>query len=106
VSLEGAPRTLHVEESLQSIDFGDFEPSTIPHGTEELVKCEFFRVEEWQLKAARASEGCAVFCVAAGRVECCGRRFSRGEFFLLPATLGQCEISPGDAVVLRTSFPG
>jgi hypothetical protein len=49
----------------------------------------------------------AIFCVAFGSVECCGRQFSRGEFFLLPAALSRSPIAPvgGEATVLRTSIP-
>jgi mannose-6-phosphate isomerase len=41
--LDGKPRALHVDESLQSIDFGDIEPSLV-HGGGVLASCEYFRV--------------------------------------------------------------
>ena len=45
VGLDGKTRQLHVDESMQSIDFTDFEPALqIPDG-ETLVDCLHFRVE-------------------------------------------------------------
>jgi len=110
LGLDGKPRTLHVEESLQSIDFEDFEPAVVPPGSELLALCEFFRVEKWQLAGPRACDGggrFAVFCVTDGAVECNGRQFQRGDFFLIPATLARAEIKPlGEgASVLRTTIP-
>ena len=109
LGLDGQPRALHIEESLQSIDFADFEPAVVPPGREELVACASFRVEKWTLAAPRAADGgrCAIFCVVAGRVECSGRSFGRGEFFLLPTALSGAAIRPLDAesAVLRTTIP-
>ncbi len=108
LGLDGQPRALHVEESLQSIDFTDFEPAVIPHGSEALVTCEFFRVEKWQLASPRAAADSpfAIFCVTDGAVECCGREFQRGSFFLLPAALSGAELRPlvRNSGVLRTSI--
>jgi len=44
VGLDGQPRQLHVAESLQCIDYNDFEPATIPAGKKEvyLANCEHF----------------------------------------------------------------
>lgn len=109
VDQKGRPRALHVEESLQSIRFEDFEPALVPDGRELLVECEFFRVEKWPLQAPRAAGHgtAATFCVTAGAIECCGRRFERGDFFLVPASLTGAGIRPLDesACVLRTTIP-
>src|SRR5205085_1887847 len=41
--LDGKPRALHVDASMQSIDFDDVEPA-IARGSNDLASCEFFRV--------------------------------------------------------------
>ena len=109
LGLDGQPRALHLEESLQSIDFNDFEPTVTPPDREQLADCEYFRVEKWPLSSPRRSDGekFAIFCVTEGSVECCDRQFHRGDFFLLPAALSGAEIQPlaEGAWVLRTTVP-
>ncbi|MEC7230873.1 MAG: class I mannose-6-phosphate isomerase, partial [Verrucomicrobiota bacterium] len=52
VGLDGAPRQLHVEQSLQSIDFEDFEPRLlkIVPGAQTLANCKEFRIRRFELK--------------------------------------------------------
>ena len=52
VGLDGAPRQLHVEQSLQSIDFKDFEPQPlkIVPGAQTLADCKEFRIRRFELK--------------------------------------------------------
>ncbi len=107
LGLDGQPRALHIDESLQSIDFNDFEPAVTPLGRELLADCEFFHVEKWALPHPRRSESArfAIFCVTDGSVECNGRQFQRGDFFLVPAVLSGAEIKPlaEGTGVLRTT---
>ena len=51
VGLDGAPRQLHLEESLQSIDFEDFEPKPlkIVPGAQTLADCKEFRIRRFEL---------------------------------------------------------
>ena len=51
VGLDGAPRQLHLEESLQSIDFEDFEPKPlkIVPGAQTLADCKEFRIRKFEL---------------------------------------------------------
>ncbi|MDT8321936.1 MAG: type I phosphomannose isomerase catalytic subunit, partial [Xanthomonadales bacterium] len=48
--LDGKPRQLHVEESMQSIDFDDFEPAVTPASNESgetaLTECRQFRIRQ------------------------------------------------------------
>ena len=109
LGLDGKPRALHVEESLQSIDFDDPEPGIVePHG-ETIVECEFFRVEKWTLTGPRCAggPGFVIITVIAGRLECAGREFGMGEFFLIPAALADRELKPlaEGATILRTTIP-
>jgi len=110
VGLDGKMRELHVDESLKSIDFGDFEPELqVPHG-ETLVDCEQFRVEKWGLteprEAAKPGEF-AIFTVITGAVKSGAFEFQPGEFFLMPATMEDRMLyaSAGPVSVLRTSIP-
>ena len=52
VGLDGAPRQLHVEQSLQSIDFEDYEPRPlkIVPGAQTLADCKEFRIRKFELK--------------------------------------------------------
>jgi mannose-6-phosphate isomerase len=103
-------RELHIDESLQSIDFADFEPRLqVPEG-ETLVRCRWFHVEKWDLSDAR--ESCppgetAIFTVLSGAIECAGSQFNPGDFFLIPATLDDRMLRPAaaESSVLRTTIP-
>ena len=109
LGLDGKPRALHVDESLQSIDFDDPEPGIAEPRGETVVECQHFRVEKWTLSEPRhaGGPGFAIFTVIAGRLECAGREFTMGEFFLIPATLATRELKPlaDGTTVLRTTIP-
>ena len=53
VGLDGQPRDLHIEESLESITFNDVRPSSIrtsnEYGIETIAKCEHFRIRRLNL---------------------------------------------------------
>jgi mannose-6-phosphate isomerase len=51
VGLDGKPRALHVEQSMRSIDFDDFEPEALPPAEENrtLADCAEFRIREFHL---------------------------------------------------------
>jgi len=110
VGLDGKMRELHIDKSLQSIDFADFEPQfQVPDG-ETLVHCPWFHVEKWGLSGPR--ESCpageiAIFTVLSGAIECAGLQFNPGDFFLIPATLDDRMLRPAaaESSVLRTTIP-
>ncbi|MEM8868741.1 MAG: type I phosphomannose isomerase catalytic subunit [Verrucomicrobiota bacterium] len=56
VGLDGQPRQLHIEQSLQSIDFEDFEPETLTiiPGEQTLADCAEFRIRKFELKPGDA----------------------------------------------------
>jgi mannose-6-phosphate isomerase len=56
VGLDGSPRQLHIEESLKSIDFNDFEPEplTIISGEQVLADCSEFRIRKLELQPGDA----------------------------------------------------
>jgi mannose-6-phosphate isomerase len=75
VGLDGKPRTLHVAESLQCIDFEDFEPVVTPAGQTEtvLAECEHFRLRRVPLAAKEelkfsAQEQPRIISVVEGRL--------------------------------------
>jgi mannose-6-phosphate isomerase len=111
VGLDGKPRELHIAESMQSIDFADFEPPlATPHG-EVVCECEFFRVEKWVLEKARvacADGAFAIFTCLTGEIECAGSHFKPGEFFIVPAMLAGGQVAPcgESATLLRITLPG
>ena len=109
VGLDGKPRALHVSESLQSIDFNDPEPGVVEQHGETVVGCEFFLVEKWALTQPRdaGGPGFAIFTVIGGRLECAGREFAMGDFFLIPAALADRTLKPLEpgTTVLRTTIP-
>ena len=116
VGLDGKPRTLHVDQSLQSTDFGDVRPSPQPPVSGAggvMVDCPFFRVEKWTLEgnARLALENTggrfAIFTCLEGEAECAGVAFKPGDFFLVPAGLTAAEVRPrtAGATLLRTTIP-
>jgi len=110
MGLDGNPRALHVEESLASIDFDDFEPSMdIPRG-EELAACEFFTTIRKQLTADEllknpiAGEFSIISVVDGALKSADGKTFGKGDFLLLPAD-GAPLTAPSDTTVLQVTLP-
>lgn len=108
--LDGKPRALHVSESMQSIDFADYEPELQNPANQPLVKCEYFEVERWTLEAAREAAPAGDFAIMtclSGQVACAGETFGPGQFFLVPAALEDRllqPVAPG-TTVLKTRIP-
>jgi mannose-6-phosphate isomerase len=106
LGLEGKPRTLHISESLASINFDDPEPGVAEAEGETVVSCDYFRVERWELDGERScgtDSRFAVFTVLAGELECGERSFKPGSLFLTPA--GASLSLKGTGTVLRTVIP-
>ncbi len=108
--LDGQPRKLHLEESLVSTDFADFEPdvSRIEEGV--LAECPYFRVEKVPLTSAipACTDGrFAIYNVLTGSVQCAGVTFRPGDFFLAPAIQEGALVEPiaANSVVLRSTLP-
>lgn len=96
VDAAGKPRQLHIAESLASMDFDDHEPALGKTNGETLVSCEHFRVDQWHLTVTRrdAEATGSIFTVVKGVVGCGGREFRRGDFFLLPASATDRDLTP------------
>ncbi|MCZ6672144.1 MAG: class I mannose-6-phosphate isomerase [Verrucomicrobia bacterium] len=112
VGLDGKPRELHVQESLDSIEFNDFEPepqrNTQPGDT--LADCDEFRIRKEGVGNGRSlsfpdASPPVLFNVLSGIVVVQGEdthSFHNGDTFLLPYR-GNFEVtSTEEAVVLIT----
>jgi mannose-6-phosphate isomerase len=110
LGLDGKPRALHVEQSLQCIDFNDFEPALGEGIDERLASHDCLTVDRWILDQPRAANMLpefSVFQVIQGTVTFADRReFHFGDLFLVPARSHRSLIaSNGDiAIVLRTTL--
>lgn len=106
----GQPRSLHIEEALQCIDFNDVTPRLSEPDGDVLVRDDLFVVEKWELESSReaAARGqCAIVCCLHGSLQCGGAEFLPGQFFLIPASMSDREILPGGegTSLLRVTIP-
>jgi mannose-6-phosphate isomerase len=110
VGLNGKPRSLHVEQSLQCINFDDFEPGLGESPDERLVSHDCFTVDRWFLDEPRPANEVSrfsVFQVVSGTVSLGGvREFRVGDLFMVPAHSHRSPVASknGTAVVLRTTL--
>ncbi|MDP9099841.1 MAG: class I mannose-6-phosphate isomerase [Verrucomicrobiota bacterium] len=105
-----APRQMHIAEAMQCVDFGDVEPALLRPKDESLVKNELFEIDKWEIEREReiADRGrFAIVVCLTGELECAGRQFKAGDFFLVPAELNDREVRPiGEcASLLRVTMP-
>jgi mannose-6-phosphate isomerase len=120
--LDGKPRTLHLAESLASLDFGDFEPALIPQDTEPLpqghrrplVDDPLFTVDALRLAAAQsfplAQDRPTVIGVLDGRLAITGGgetvELQPGAFGLVPAAVRPVELRTTTAANVLRAVPG
>ncbi len=115
VGLDGNPRQLHVEESMQSIDFEDVEPEVLhTEGTSGVIaECKEFRIRKWEI-ASRvevdlgALDKAVLLHIAAGTVEVfqdasAAGTCTKGETALLPwGNQTRCVAGADGAIFLVT----
>jgi mannose-6-phosphate isomerase len=118
LGLDGKPRPLHVWQSLESINFADFEPAPIrgaftgagPARMRPLVNDPLFKVEAWQLEpGARtlcAPKTMQIIGVVTGAVQLNAGverlALRAGQFALIPASVDQAVVdAPNAATFLR-----
>jgi mannose-6-phosphate isomerase len=110
VGLDGMPRQLHIEESLQSIDFNDPQPELLaPAGPEaRLADCREFRLRRLELAegeslAFGANEEPRILSVIEGELDNgTDRPARRGDSVLLSYAGSSIWTAKGRAVVLVT----
>ena len=103
-------RQMHVEEAMQCVDFNDVEPALLRPAGESLVRHELFEIDKWDLGKEReiAERGrFAIVVCLSGELDCAGRRFGAGDFFLVPAELDDRIVRPlgGGVSLLRVMMP-
>jgi mannose-6-phosphate isomerase len=118
VGLDGKPRELHVKQSLESIDFKDFEPKLVETKfvcdgeiqNRSLVNDRLFNVETWKLDSGAngllKQKKLQIVAVTAGEIEIKSGatrvNLSAGQFSLIPASLERTEIlAKSPTTVLR-----
>jgi len=105
-----APRQMHIDEAMQCVDFSDVEPHLLQPKGERLVRNELFEIEKWDLREDREIAKLGRFAIGvciSGELECAGRKFKPGEFFLVPAELEKRRVKPlgEDVSLLRVMLP-
>jgi len=94
----GEPRALHIEESMRSIDFEDYEPALVTPEGETLVRHRLFSVEKWKLTEERVVGPAGNFAIVVcleGEVGCAGMSIAPGQCLLVPALLTARQLQPG-----------
>lgn len=104
------PREMHIEQAMQCVDFADVAPNVLRSKGDVLLRNEFFEIERWNLQAERevAAPGTfAIMLCLTGALDCAGRKFGAGDFFLVPAELAKRTVRPieGDVSLLRVMPP-
>ena len=91
VGLDGKPRQLHVEQSIASIDFSDFEPSPIHvEGSGQMCACKEFRIDVVRLGkgesfSIKGGEAMRIVSVAeGGLIDDEGEEVRRSENIVVP----------------------
>ena len=117
VGLDGKPRQLHIEQSLRSIDFDDFEPQIAPADFEApqriLADSHLFRIQQFNLKAGESlniesHQSPSIISLVAGTVMSQAdhsgleQTLCRGANVLCPYVWGGRLTASCDATVLLT----
>ena len=110
MGLDGKPRDLHREESIASIDFGDFEPAITPASETVVADCPSFHVEKKSLHHPldlSAPGDFSILTGLTGEAECAGVRLLPGGFLLIPSCLEKALLIPlrENTSVLVTRLP-
>jgi mannose-6-phosphate isomerase len=110
VGLSGAPRDLHIEESMASIDFNDFEPRMDQPDGDSLASCEYFVVQRHKLskleEITNTNDSFSIITVISGKISSRkGCIFKTGDSLILPRNASPLTVE-GACQILRTTLPG
>jgi mannose-6-phosphate isomerase len=103
-------RQMHIAEAMQCVDFNDVEPGLLRPEGESLVRNELFKIEKWILPREREIAETGRFAIVVclnGEIDCAGRKFKPGDFFLVTAQQRERRVFPtgNDASLLRVTLP-
>jgi mannose-6-phosphate isomerase len=106
----GTKRDLHIQQAIQCIDFEDVQPKLIQSQGELLIRHSLFEIRKWNLDEAREAAPLgqfAIVCCLTGNLSCAKVKLTPGEFFLIPAHLGDRQLKPlaPDTSLLRITIP-
>jgi mannose-6-phosphate isomerase len=106
----GKQRDLHIQQAIQCIDFEDVQPKPIQSEGELLISHSLFEIRKWNLDEARETAPLgqfAIVCCLTGNLSCAEAKLAPGEFFLVPAHLGDRQLKPlaPDTSLLRITIP-
>jgi mannose-6-phosphate isomerase len=110
LGLDGQPRQLHVNQSLASIDFDDFEPAMDTPDGDTLATCPYFRIDRKLLELSDTitnprDDRFSFLSVVKGQLESNGgTRYQKGAFILLPRD-GAPLTALEDTTVLQVTLP-
>ena len=109
VGLNGAPRDLHIKESMASINFNDFEPGMDQPDGGSLASCEYFVVQRHKLskleEITTTNDSFSIITVISGKIRSSeGQVFKTGDFLILPRNASPLTVE-GDCQILRTTLP-
>ena len=106
----GKKRDLHIQQAIQCIDFEDVQPKLIQSEGELLTSQSLFEIRKWNLGEAREAAPLgqfAIVCCLTGNLNCAKAQLAPGDFFLIPAHLGDRQLKPlgPDTSLLRITIP-
>lgn len=110
VGLDGVPRALHIGDSLQCIDFNDFEPEMDTPQGNTIALCEHYHVQQHDLSTGASvgnpiADRFSIITVVSGSVEdSAGQSYSAGDFMILPVAADPLTAST-DTRLLITTIP-
>lgn len=92
--LDGVPRKLHIEKSMECIDFKDFEPSVLKTSSsakmQNLADCKEFRIRKFNLDIGQSivlkdeNMDCSIVHLISGKIKTGGEKLRLGEHGLSP----------------------
>ena len=110
VGLDGAPRELHIEESMRCIDFDDVEPNMDTPDGDTLANCPYFKVDQLDLQAGASlgnpdPERFSIVTVVSGELQSAdGSTHKAGDFLLQPRNATPLT-AIGATKTLQTTIP-